>query len=167
MTDLVDVVLEDAEWAPFGLEEIAARACAATFAHLGLPARGYEIALLACDDARIAGLNSEFRGKDGATNVLSWPAFDLAPPEPGARPDPPPPPCPDDPESLGDMALARETCLREAALQGKPVADHLAHLIVHGCLHLLGYDHVTQKDAEVMEALEIAILAKLGVPDPY
>ena len=167
MTDLVDVVLEDGEWARLDIEAIAGRACAAVLDHLGLPAQGYEIVVLACDDARIAGLNSDFRGKDGATNVLSWPAFDLAAAAPGADPKAPPPPNPADPESLGDMALARETCLREATQQGKPIPDHLTHLIVHGCLHLLGYDHVMEKDAGLMEAHEVAILAKLGVPDPY
>jgi probable rRNA maturation factor len=85
----------------------------------------------------------------------------------GEVPEAPEPGEAEDPESLGDIAIAFETCARESEEQGKPMADHVTHLIVHGVLHLLGYDHVEEEDAAVMEALEVRILASLGVSDPY
>jgi probable rRNA maturation factor len=119
------------------------------------------------DDARIAALNADFRGKTAPTNVLSWPADDLSPEAPGGAPAPPNPGTHDDPAELGDIALAFETCTGEAAAAGLPVDHHVLHLIVHGTLHLLGYDHVHDADATRMEATEVAILATLGVADPY
>ena len=95
------------------------------------------------------------------------PSAERAPEYVGDIPDLPQPGDPDDPESLGDIAIAWETCAREAEAQGKPMADHVTHLIVHGVLHLLGYDHIEEEDAAVMEALEVQILASLGVSDPY
>jgi probable rRNA maturation factor len=161
----VDVVVEDEGWGdPSALVE---RAVAATLTHLGHDPRVFEVSVLACDDARIRALNAEFRGKDAPTNVLSWPAVDLAPDTPGGLPQPPEPGAQDDPEGLGDIALARETCLAEAAQQGKPLDHHLTHLVVHSVLHLLGYDHETDADAHLMESTETAILAGLGIPDPY
>ena len=94
-------------------------------------------------------LNRDFRKKDAPTNVLSFPA----PPNPERH--------------LGDIALAFGVCAREAAEQRKPLAHHLQHLTVHGVLHLLGYDHIGDDEAEAMEGLERAVLAGLGVPDPY
>lgn len=161
---LVEVVAEDPGWDADALEGLANRAARATLMHLGLPAEGFEIALLAASDARIAALNADFRGKPAPTNVLSWPAQDLGPPEAPARPEPGDP---DDPEALGDIALARETCQAEAAAAGRPLEAHLTHLIVHAILHLLGYDHGCDRQATVMEGLEVAILAQMGLPDPY
>ena len=161
---LVEVVVEDAGWDAAALEALAERGARATLVHLGLSAEGFEIALLAGSDARIAALNADFRGKPAPTNVLSWPAQELGPPEAPARPQPG---CADDPEPLGDIALARETCAREAEAAGRPLEAHLAHLIVHATLHLLGYDHGCDRQATVMEGLEVAILAQLGLPDPY
>lgn len=155
----IDVVIEDDRWAALGLERLAERACNATLDHLGV-ADG-EIALLACDDARIAELNGQFRGKPRATNVLSWPSD-----ERGAARDGGDPIAPADAE-LGDIALAYDTCATEAAAAGKPVADHVTHLIVHGTLHLLGYDHERDGDAALMERLEREILAAMGLSDPY
>ncbi|THH37147.1 rRNA maturation RNase YbeY [Aliishimia ponticola] len=155
-----DIVEEDARWADLGLEALAATAITATLTHLDLDPDAAEIAILACDDDRIAVLNSEFRGKPSPTNVLSWPAQDLVPPEaPEADPDGSLP--------LGDIALAYDTCAREAAEQGKPMADHVTHLLVHGILHLLGYDHIRDEDATLMEGLEVVVLGKLGLSDPY
>lgn len=108
------------------------------------------VSLLLGDDAAIAGLNREFRGKDGPTNVLSF--SPSAPAEPGF---------------LGDIALAAETIAREAEEQGKTFEAHATHMVVHGFLHLLGYDHANDADAEKMEARERAILAGLGIGDPY
>jgi len=167
MEPMVETVIEDARWSAFGLDRLAERAARATLLHLGIGAEGFVVSLLGCDDSRIAVLNADFRGKDRPTNVLSWPAWDMAPDAPGAEPEPPQPGDPDDPESLGDIAIAWETCAREAAEQAKPMADHVTHLIVHGTLHLLGYDHEDEADAALMEGHEVAILASLGLSDPY
>lgn len=125
-----------------------------------------EVSLLGCDDARIATLNAEFRDKPTPTNVLSWPEDDLAAVSDGDVPTVPRSD-PDGTASLGDIAIAYDTCAREAVDQGKPFADHVTHLLVHGTLHLLGYDHMRPADAALMEGLEVKILGNLGVPDPY
>jgi probable rRNA maturation factor len=111
---------------------------------------GAGLAILLTDDARQQALNAGFRGKDAPTNVLSFPAAVGA--EDG---------------ELGDIALAFGVCVREAEAQGKSLADHLSHLTAHGVLHLLGYDHESDAEAEAMEARERDILAGLGVADPY
>lgn len=165
--DLVETVIEDARWEAFGLAVLAERAGRAVLADLGLPFAGFAISLMGCDDARIATLNADFRGKPTPTNVLSWPSEERGAEFVGEAPDLPEPGDADDPEPLGDIAIAWETCAREAEEQGKPVTDHVTHLIVHGILHLLGYDHVEDEDAALMEGLEVRILASLGVSDPY
>ncbi len=162
---MLDVLIEDARWNSLKLEELAGDAAAQTLGHLGLPGDA-GISLLACDDARISVLNTDFRGKPGPTNVLSWPAEELAPGEAGADPAPPEPDF-DGALTLGDIAIAWETCAREAEAAGKPMADHVTHLVVHGLLHLLGYDHVRDKDATLMQGLESQILGKMGLDDPY
>ena len=164
---LTDTLIEHDGWAEYDIERLAETAADATLAHLGIDPESYEIVVLACDDARIATLNADFRGKPQPTNVLSWPAWDLSPDTPGAAPPAPPPSHQDDPESLGDIAIALETCLAEAQAAGKRPNDHVIHLIVHGVLHLLGYDHISDLDATLMEAHEVAILGKLGIADPY
>jgi probable rRNA maturation factor len=158
----VDVVIEDQRWEAAGLEETAERAVAAALLHLGLEPDAWEIVVMGCDDARIAELNADFRGKPQPTNVLSWPSEERGAEVEGGVPAAPV----GDPE-LGDIAIAFDTCSREAEAGGKPLTDHAIHLIVHGTLHLLGYDHVREGDGDLMEAVEIAILGKLGVPDPY
>ena len=108
-----------------------------------------DVAVLLTGDAEVHALNLRFRNKDNPTNVLSFPA-------------------PENPEGhLGDIALAYGVCVREAAEQGKTLAAHLQHLVAHGVLHLVGFDHETDAEAEDMEARERAILAGLGLPDPY
>ena len=154
MAELIEAVIEDDRWNEVALAERAETACGAALEHLGLAPECHQIALLGCDDARILELNARFRGRGTATNVLSWPSATLAP---GQEP----------PAELGDLALAFDTCRREAADQGKDFGDHVTHLLVHGCLHLLGYDHISGGDAARMEGLEVEILAKLGIADPY
>lgn len=161
MGDVVDLVIEDDRWAALNMEALAERAARAALEIAGVSPE-YEICVMACDDARIAELNSEFREKPTATNVLSWPAFELSPEVEGGRPTAPPPS-----DSLGDIAIAYETCEREAAEKGITMQAHVTHLIVHGCLHLLGYDHETDKDATLMEELEVKALASMGVGNPY
>lgn len=165
--DLVETVIEDVRWEAFGLPALAERAGRGALAGVGMPVEGFQVSLLGCDDARIAVLNADFRGKPTPTNVLSWPSDERGAEFAGDVPERPSPGAPGDPESLGDIAIAWETCAREAQEQGKTMADHVAHLLVHGVLHLLGYDHVDAEDAALMEALEVRILASLGVSDPY
>lgn len=160
----MDCLLEDPRWQEAGLEPLAKASAAATLTHVGLDPEDWEISLLACDDTRIAALNTEFRGKPTPTNVLSWPSEERGADTPGARPDLPEPGF--DPE-LGDIAIAYDTCAREAAEGGKPLEDHVSHLIVHAVLHLLGYDHENDADALLMEGIETEILGKMGLPDPY
>lgn len=155
-----DIVLEDARWENIDLEMLCQNAGQAIVTHLSVPL-GAEVAILACDDARIAVLNDEFREKNKPTNVLSWPSEDLSADNPGEAPL-----AAKDPE-LGDIAISYDTCIREAEDQGKPVGAHVTHLIVHATLHLLGYDHIHDKDADLMERLEVEILAKLGISNPY
>lgn len=162
----LDLTIEDDRWTALQLQGLASRAIGAALTYLGHDAEACEVGLLACDDARIAELNTEFRGKPAPTNVLSWPTEDLSPDIPGAKPRSPEPDFTGE-IALGDIAIAWETCAREAAEQGKPMADHATHLIVHGLLHLLGYDHVRDPDATLMETTETEILGRLGVPDPY
>jgi probable rRNA maturation factor len=135
-------------------------ATAAEIVKAGLGQAGFgeaELAVMLTDDAGICTLNSNWRGIDKPTNVLSFPA--LQPTGPGG---------PDDaPRMLGDIAIAYETTRREADDEQKPFDHHLSHLAVHGFLHLIGYDHEKDDDAEAMEALETEILAQLGIPDPY
>jgi probable rRNA maturation factor len=160
----VEVIIEDDRWEAAELEALAERAAAAALLHLGLDPQVWEISVLGCDDARIALLNSAFRDKPAPTNVLSWPSAERAAAVAGAAPVLPVPG--PDPE-LGDIAIAYDTCAREAAEAGRPLADHVTHLCVHAVLHLLGYDHIRDPDATLMEATEVTILGKLGVPDPY
>ena len=144
----VGVVMKSASWirAIPGAARLARRAARAATAAAS-PKRGGEIAVVLADDATLKRLNRDYRGKDKPTNVLSFPLAggDL----------------------LGDVVLARETVLREAAEQGKTPADHLAHLVVHGVLHLFGHDHQRAAEARRMEALEVRVLRTLRIANPY
>ena len=159
----VDVIIEADAWGEVPLQDWADRAAEATLARLGLEPAAWEIALLACDDTRIGQLNADFRGKPVPTNVLSWPSEERGAAVPGETPAPPDPAEPE----LGDIALAFETCRNEARAGGKALADHATHLVVHGILHLLGYDHIRDADGDLMEQLETEILCTLGIADPY
>ncbi|MEI7931432.1 MAG: rRNA maturation RNase YbeY [Alphaproteobacteria bacterium] len=147
---MTEVEVADQAWSAAlpAAAELADQAALATLARVN-PAKAGEIAILLTDDAALRNLNSRFLGKDKPTNVLSFPAGD------GMA------------GHLGDIALAFGVCAAEAAEQGKPLAHHLQHLVAHGVLHLIGYDHISDADAEVMEDLERRVLAGLGIPDPY
>jgi len=157
--EIVDIVIEDDRWEDADLPAMAERAARAVGKWLDLGA--FQVVVMGCDDDRIAALNAEFRGKAKPTNVLSWPAVEFQPREPGAHPQPP------EVEELGDIAISYDTCLREAEAQDKPFADHATHLLVHAILHLAGYDHIDDEDADTMEDAERSILGLLGIPDPY
>lgn len=162
----IDLLIEDSRWDAVGLDDIARKSLAKTIEHLGLDTDLVEVSILACDDERIAALNEGFRGKSKATNVLSWPADDLAADQDGAPPLPPVRD-PDGRFSLGDIAISFDTCAAEARKQKKKIEHHVAHLLVHGTLHLVGYDHIRDLDATLMETIETKILGKLGIDDPY
>jgi probable rRNA maturation factor len=157
----VDCVIEDPRWDDAGLGLLADRAAQATFNHLDL--QGFEACVMGCSDDRIATLNADFRGNPVPTNVLSWPSDERGADNDG---DVPLPPDPTDPE-LGDIAISYDTCMSEATQAGKTRHDYTTHLVVHGLLHLLGYDHERDADATLMEGLETQILGKLGIADPY
>ncbi|RVC09003.1 rRNA maturation RNase YbeY, partial [Mesorhizobium sp. M7A.F.Ca.AU.001.01.1.1] len=150
----IDIAVEAGNWPDeASLTRLVDRAVKAAFAETGVAGRS-ELSLVFSDDAHIQVLNAGWRGKDKPTNVLSFPAF------PFAQGGPLPP-------MLGDIVLAAETVAHEAVLEDKPVENHITHLVIHGLLHLLGYDHETEAEAEAMEAVERAALARLAIPDPY
>jgi probable rRNA maturation factor len=148
---LIDVIVEEGAW-DTSADATVRRALTEAAVSTGGDFKDRTLAVLLTDDASIRHLNAQWRHIDKPTNVLSFP--------PGARQQGPV-------TSLGDIAIAYETTAREAREESKPFADHLAHLAVHGFLHLLGRDHDTDAAAQQMEHLERVILARLGVPDPY
>ena len=157
----LDIALDaDGEWdSSTGWSELARAAATAAiaesaFPQLGQGERPVELSVRLTSDAEVHALNAEWRGKDKPTNVLSFPMLDLVP---GDRPG----------AMLGDIVLARETVMAEAQSEEKSLNDHFCHLVVHGFLHCLGFDHVDPEDADEMEGLEIDILSDLGIADPY
>jgi probable rRNA maturation factor len=161
---LIEVALEAGDWAavdPALADEETAEAWLSPYVRAAVAAAGgvdrdAELSVVLADDATVRRLNRDWRGKDAATNVLSFALAEAEQPDfPGA------------PLTLGDVVLAHETVLAEAARDGKPVHHHLAHLVVHGVLHLLGHDHVEDPMAAAMERIETSVLAGFGIPDPY
>ena len=150
----VDVIRQGGAWSRrlVGATRLAERAARAAWIAAGGTGKA-EVAVVLADDATLRALNREYRGKDAPTNVLSFPAEESAPAEASRL--------------LGDVVLALETVLAEADRDGKAPADHLAHLVVHGVLHLLGHDHEHSAEAKRMESLEVQVLAGLGIADPY
>ncbi len=146
---MIEIEVEAEDWTD-AIEDVEAVVERAAVTALGTASGG--VVILLTDDGTVQDLNARFRGKDRPTNVLSFPAADM----PGAGPQP-----------LGDIVLAYGVCAAEATDQGKALSSHLTHLVVHGVLHLLGRDHEVESDAEAMEAEERAILAGLGISDPY
>ena len=157
----IQISVENEHWPQEAVLEMLAHrvlTTAAEYLHASenqpFPAHPAELSLVFTDDEAIREINAEWRGKDKPTNVLSFPAF---PVEPGKMPGP----------MLGDIVIARETVEREAADLEKSAEEHLTHLLVHGFLHLFGYDHIENDEAERMEMHETRILATLGLSDPY
>lgn len=151
----LDVEVEAGAWSEItGVEWLATRAAqAAVEAARRGDEEDLEATLLLTDDASVQALNRQWRGQDKATNVLSFSADVPSPPG--------------EPRHLGDIALAYETVLREAAAERKSLPDHVAHLVVHGVLHLLGHDHEAEHEADAMERAEVVALGALGIADPY
>lgn len=152
----IDITIEDIEWGEEEvLYDIIEKALTATIQHCSLDdVVTSELSLLFTDDEHMAKINAQWRNKNKPTNVLSFPAFPI---EAGQSPG----------SMLGDIVIARETVIREAKQEGKSFQDHLTHMIIHGVLHLLGYDHETHEEANQMEMLEREILQKLSIKDPY
>ncbi|WP_342360001.1 rRNA maturation RNase YbeY [Terrarubrum flagellatum] len=152
---VIDITRESSGWRAIPrVEALVRRAAEAALAGADIVTRAdAEISLLLTNDATIRDLNAQWRNKDKATNVLSFPAASIDQLA--------------DARALGDIVIALETVLAEARDEDKTPADHLTHLVVHGVLHLLGFDHEDDEEAEEMEELETLILAKLGVADPY
>jgi probable rRNA maturation factor len=150
MGPAIDVIIDSPRWKRHpGAARLVRRALRTA---APAPARTCELAVMLTDDKSIRALNRQWRGKGAATNVLSFPAA------PGRRPAA---------RHLGDIVIAYETTAAESRAEGKPFDHHLVHLVVHGFLHLLGYDHESDREAEDMERREQKILARLDVPDPY
>jgi probable rRNA maturation factor len=145
---VIDIVVASPLWSSEPDAAGVIRRAIGAAAELTDAARPRELAVMLCDDAAIRELNGRWRGRPEPTNVLSFPAAAGS-------------------QTLGDIAIAYETMAREAEAEGKPFCNHVAHLAVHGFLHLLGYDHQSDAEAAAMERLEVAILARLGVADPY
>ncbi len=147
---MIEVEVEAPDWTD-AIDDVEAVVERAAVAALANQAGG--VVVLLTDDATVRDLNARFRDKDRPTNVLSFPAAEM--PDTGG------------PAPLGDIVLAYGVCAAEAQAQGKTLTNHLTHLVVHGVLHLLGQDHEDDAEAEAMEAEERAVLARLGVADPY
>ena len=156
----VEITFEDDRWASINFEDMVTKAFNQTLAQLGYSKSDYFVSVLACNDKKMRKLNLTFRNKDSSTNVLSWPSRDRLSSTVGDNPKPLEQKL--DAE-LGDIALAYETCREEATQSKTNFVFHVQHLIVHGILHLLGYDHSSDADATLMEDLESQILGNLGV----
>lgn len=148
------------DWEARAAEAAAAALALTPWAGLADAAPLVEVAVRLTDDAEVHALNRDFRGKDKPTNVLSFPQVQADLLDTLSNSD-------DGEILLGDIVLARETCAREAEEKGISIPDHATHLIVHGTLHLVGYDHMDDASAQAMEALEVKALASLGIANPY
>jgi len=159
---LIDINISEPEWKDsfLDVDEVARRAMTMTLKMAMLPrvldGRQIEASIVLANDDLTQVLNREYRGKDKPTNVLSFAALEAGDPAP-----------PDGPYPIGDIILAYQTIDRESKEQGKFFKDHFTHMIVHGTLHLLGYDHETEDEANIMESLEIRILEKMNIQNPY
>ena len=151
----IDICIRDENWRQIPGPERFIRKIITAAQGLCETPEAFEMSIVLDSDLAVQALNRDFRGKDAPTNVLSFPGYDGAALLPGQ------------PAPLGDIILAHETLTREAGAQGKSLEQHLAHLLIHGFLHLLGYTHENDSEARIMEAKERAIMQQLGFPDPY
>ena len=165
MINIADILIEDKRWNDFRLQNLADKTFGIIFENLILSSK-WKISILACGDAKITELNTEFRDKPMATNVLSWPNYNLKSERVGEVPNKPSLSVYED-DTLGDIAISFDTCKREAADNNVDFIDHIIHLLMHGCLHLLNYDHINEVDAIIMEELETRLLKVMGISDPY
>ena len=159
----VDLIIEDARWKTLDLMQIVNNAFNETLSQLNLKSENFICSVLACSNNKIKDLNIQFRAKNTFTNVLSFPSkveiyevINRSKSEDNV-----------DPHELGDIAIAYEVCKHEAAISKIEFEDHVCHLIIHSVLHLLGYDHEEEKNASEMEKIEVQVLAKLGISNPY
>lgn len=158
MNPVIDISIDDKKWTALkpGVKTLLKSAVQSTLEATQMTEERPELSIVLTNDRAICELNRDYRGKNAPTNVLSFPLIDFTDPNPA-------PAC----GALGDIVLAYETIAREAGEQDKSFADHVQHLVIHGTLHLLGYDHENDDDALEMETLEIVILKHLGVKNPY
>lgn len=161
----LDVLVDDDRWHEVGCDHIAQVSCENVVEEMSLEG-DLVVSFRFTSDAEMQILNRDFRQKDRATNVLSWPSDERGASVDGEIPSPPTPDFTGEIE-LGDIALGFETCQHEALDAGISFENHVTHLCIHGVLHLLGYDHIRDKDATLMERAEIRILEKLVIPNPY
>ena len=156
----IEVIVRSALWQKRRTAKTVIKKAISAAAHAA-STRPAELAIVLSNDSGIQALNRDWRGKDRPTNVLSFPAAPVQGARKGSGKSRVPAPY------IGDIVIAYQTTAREAVAEGKPFDHHLAHLAVHGFLHLLGYDHENDRDAEIMEGMERRILKRLAVPDPY
>ena len=159
----VDLIMEEARWKTLNLLQIANAAFKATLSQLNLRSENFICCIFACSSKKIKGLNAQFRGKNISTNVISFPSTpDICGVKSCSKLE-------DnvDPFELGDIAIAYDVCKKEADVSKIDFEHHVYHLIIHSVLHLLGYDHEEEKNAAKMEKIEVQVLAKLGITNPY
>ena len=164
----LNILVEEKSWNEFDLNFMGSKALELALLSIHINSLNYEYSILACDNNRITDLNYKFREKKFPTDILSWPEFDLKNAKPGLYPKSPP--ISENAEALidlGNIAIAYEACFNELENTNINHYDHLMHLLLHGCLHLLGFDHQDSSDASLMESIEISSLSSLGISNPY
>ena len=165
----IDILTQDSRWESIPLKEPCRKALILSLAFTKENLGKYGISVLACDDSEIANLNLKFRGVNKSTNILAWPEYDLKNDRPGSLPkglNTIVNKCSSE-ISLGNLALSFDRCFSEAQQSSLNFRDYITHLCLHGCLHLLGFDHVDEKDATLMEEIEVNLLYSVGIKNPY
>tara|TARA_S200000501_G_scaffold344014_1_gene355420 strand:+ start:285 stop:806 length:522 start_codon:yes stop_codon:yes gene_type:complete len=162
------VLIEERRWLEINLRKILSGVIKSVLSFLNNCESNYEISLLASNDKNISELNKKYRNVRSATNILSWPEYSLKNLLPGKMPKTLPVPGNGNSTiSLGNLAIAYETCKKEAKINGISLESHMSHILLHGFLHLVGFDHHNDLDAELMEGIEVSLLSSLGIPNPY
>ena len=163
------VMIDDKRWVGVPLEEIAKSALKLLVDNSLVKKSNFEVSILAGNDSEIKKLNKNFRGRNTSTNIISWPEYNLQPKHPGHSPKQFDKSTLASEETifLGNLAISFERCSSEAEKKDISFADHLLHLLLHGYLHLLGFDHQNELDATLMEDIEIRLLSRIGIKNPY